>query len=140
MKKKVSVLFLSCCLLLLVVCGNRIKLELPDNAIQYTLQWNEELDCYELAYDGKIYRPYCAGDCTKAESVIGYYEESYENYTYMNYVLSYKGQSPDEWLVDACDEAADYVNGCTVGFIWKEVNVTNIPKGIEKETEYEWNN
>lgn len=141
MKKKVIVLSFVCYLLCLVGCGEKIKFVLPDNAIEYTVRNNEELDCLELLYDGKIYRPYCAAEVSHVDCIIGYYEEIHsENDKYMHYVFNLKGESSDEWLVEACDEGADYLNSCNIGFVWKEVNVTNIPKGIEKETEYEWNN
>lgn len=95
------------------------------------------MNCVELVYDGKIYQPYGIGDSTKVDSVIGYYEECYsENDIVITYVLSYNGQSPDEWLVTAGDDGTGHVNGCNIGVVWKEVNVTNIPDGIEKETDW----
>lgn len=107
------------------------------------MQDNEELGCIELVYDGKIYRPYCIGESGQLDSIIGYYKESYgENITYMHYVFNLKEQLSDEWLVSIGDDGAGNidVNGCNMPFVWKEINVTNIPEGIEKETEWSWNN
>ncbi|MCM1242879.1 MAG: hypothetical protein NC314_08565, partial [Roseburia sp.] len=50
-----------------------------------------------------------------------------------NRVYEYKGYSSDEWIVNS------YVSGLMDGsMLYKEINVSNIPDGLESE--YEWNN
>jgi hypothetical protein len=139
MKKNILLLVLITMIsFMLMSCGNKIDLQLTDSSVKYELRDNDELGCTELIIDDKIYRPYEPADISMAGEVVGYYNDADEDNA--DYVLSAVGQSTDEWLVTVLNNGSDkVVNGNNIGFLYKEVGVTNIPEGYEAEESYTWN-
>ena len=113
-------------------CGSEV--ELPQNPIVYEMNVNEEEGCSYLVEGNNIFIPYCAysegylGDC------IGYCDIPADEYTEASriYIFELKGFSSSEWIVETLS-----LNNCNEGMIWREVNATDIPDGLESE--YEWN-
>lgn len=85
---------------------------------------NEE--CVVIAWEGRQYVPYCVvskRDCGKQVGIV--YGDQEDK------VYEYPGCAPEEWIVNfrRRDEGA---------MLYREINVTEIPEGLESE--YEWNN
>lgn len=82
-------------------------------------------DYTAIIWEDKTYIPYCVVSRTECGNQIGILTDS-EN----NKIYEYKGYSTDEWIVDFY--ATD-----NIAMLMKEIDVTDIPAGLESE--YEWN-
>ena len=111
-------------LLLLAGCGS--KLQLPDNPVVFDTKDNGVY--MSIIWGDKEYVPYCAFDPSQVGECIGYYESS----GHKIFVCKLKGQSEDEWLVDAIG-----LDNCDEGMIFREKKTTSIPSGLSSD--YEWN-
>ncbi len=78
-----------------------------------------------IVWEDKTYVPYCAISKTDCGEQIGIVDgDKYDR------VYEYKGYSTDEWIINS------YVMDSAM--LHREINVTNIPDGLQSE--YEWNN
>lgn len=123
MKKK---LYSSICVLCLVAitlcaCGKQ-----EQELANMTTKVND--DYVSIIWEEKTYVPYCAISKKDCGEQIGIVDDDEDNRVY-----EYKGYSSDEWIVNS------YISGLMDGsMLYKEINVSNIPDGLESE--YEWNN
>lgn len=83
-------------------------------------------DYAAIVWEDKTYIPYCVISKTECGEQIGILDDSKDDKIY-----EYKDYSVDEWIIDFYA-----VDG--IAMLYREVNVTNIPDGLESE--YEWNN
>lgn len=83
-------------------------------------------DYVAIVWEDKVYVPYCVISKTECGEQIGTVDNSKDDKIY-----EYKGYSVDEWIIDFY--AVD-----NIAMLYREINVTNIPDGLESE--YEWNN
>ncbi|MBD5522072.1 MAG: hypothetical protein HDR03_12790 [Lachnospiraceae bacterium] len=105
--------------IMLCACG---KQELANMTTEVT-------DYYaSIIWKDKTYVPYCAISEKNRGKQIGIVDDDEDNRIY-----EYKGYSSDEWIVNS------YISGLMDGsMLYKEINVSDIPDGLESE--YEWNN
>lgn len=82
-------------------------------------------DYAAIVWGEKTYVPYCAVSKTDCGEQIGIVDGDGDDRVY-----EYKGYSADEWIVNY------YVMDSAM--LYREINVTNIPEGLQSE--YEWNN
>ena len=131
-KMKILLLFiLAICLLAGVYLFSCPKIQLPDNPRVYEQKIYKDEYAY-LAYEDKMFVPYCPYETGYLGECIGYYDilESENTEAGRVYVCELKGWSSDEWIVDVLD------TNCSEGMIWKEINAAEIPEGLTSE--YEW--
>lgn len=81
-------------------------------------------DYAAIVWDDKTYVPYCPISKTDCGVQIGIVDGDKDDRVY-----AYKGYSTDEWIINSLvmDSA----------MLYREINVTNIPDGLQSE--YEWN-
>lgn len=135
--KKYSILILIS-LLAVLFCGCGYKdviLNTPSNPMFFSISDHETYDCVQLEYQGKKYIPYCAASVSMCDKVIGYYNDDEMTV----YVLSYKGKSSDEWIIDCIGNEGERVSGHNIGMLLREESVKEIPKELQGKSEYEWN-
>ena len=121
MKKKIALVISVFMILLLSACSKQGQ-DLEDMASGHG-------DGYvTIVWDDKTYVPYCAISNSKRGKQIGIVDGDEDDRVY-----EYKGHSTDEWLISRV------VSGLMdSAMLMREVNVTDIPEGLESE--YEWNN
>ena len=102
----------------------------------FTVSDHETYNCIQLEYQEKIYVPYCSASVPMCDKVIGYYNT--ENNMPV-YVLSCKDLSSDEWIIDCIGNEGEKVSGLNIGMIFREESVKEIPKELQGQSEYEWN-
>lgn len=118
MKKSIAAIISFLIILSLSACS-RQEQELADMTT---------LDCggyTAIVWDKNTYVPYCAiqrGDCGKQIGIVNSDKD--------DRVYEYKGYSSDEWIINAYT-----MDGA---MLYREINVTDIPEGLQSE--YEWNN
>jgi hypothetical protein len=116
MKKILSMLLIAIMILSLCACS---KQELADMT-------TEVYDDYSaIVWEDKTYVPYCAISKTDCGAQIGIVDGDKDDRVY-----EYKGYSTDEWIINY------YVMDSAM--LYREINVTIIPDGLQSE--YEWNN
>lgn len=132
MKKNKTFIIMLMIVSLLSGCGS--KIQLPENPMVYESGVNEELEYAYLAYEDKIYIPYCPYETKYLGDCIGYCDipEDENAEGGKVYICEMKGYSSEEWIIEISD------TNCTEGMIYREINTTNIPEGLSSE--YEWNN
>lgn len=81
-------------------------------------------DYTAIVWEDKTYVPYCAISKTDCGEQIGIVDGDKDDKVY-----EYKGYSTDEWIINY------YVMDSAM--LYREINVTNIPDGLQSE--YEWN-
>lgn len=127
---KLAALLVAAGMCFLAGCGT--KLQLPETPVVYQRAVGDE---YVYLTEGdKVYVPYCPYKSNMLGKCIGYCDiESTENgETAREYICELKGYSSDQWIVEVLD------TGYTrEGMILRELNTTEIPKGLNSE--YEWN-
>ena len=127
---KKIILFVACIMIVLPLTGCRQKISIPDDPMVF-----EEKSCDDymaLTYEDKEYVPFCAYESKYLGECIGYYVcDDGEK----GYIFSFKGESPDEWIIDITS-----IDSCTEGMICREKNVTEMIDGLESPSEYTWNN
>ncbi len=116
MKKILSMFLLAIMILFLCACS---KQELAD----MTTEIHD--DYAAIVWEDKTYVPYCAISKADCGEQIGIVDGDKDNRVY-----EYKGYSTDEWIINS------YVMDSAM--LCREMNVTNIPDGLQSE--YEWNN
>lgn len=117
---------------LFFISGCGTKNVLPDAPIVFEQEVREEYA--SLTVDDKIYVPYCPLEKKYLGSCIGYCdipEEERANGARV-YIFEVKGFSSEEWIIETSS-----LNACKEGMILREINATDIPKGLTSE--YEWN-
>ena len=114
--------------LLLASCGTEEKSGSPQ--ISFTTMQDENY--LALTHDGRIYVPFCAGSKSLMGACIGNYSADGSE-TNLVYVYAVKGQSPEEWLMDAAN------GNCSESMLYREQSVTDYPEGFAYEPEYWWN-
>ena len=92
------------------------------NPIIYEMSKTEDYNY--IIYQDKRYIPYSNINSNNRKDYLGYVGQNKEDEIY-----SYKNYSQDEWIIL-------YSKGKSM--LFKEQNITNIPKGLSSE--YEWNN
>ena len=131
MKKNKILIIMLMTMSFLSGCGS--KVQLSENPMVYESGVNEELEYAYLAYEDKIYIPYCPYEGKYLGDCIGYCDipedEKAEGGTV--YICEMKGYSSEEWIIEVLD------TNCREGMIYREINTTNIPEGLSSE--YEWN-
>lgn len=95
------------------------------NPILFEKQTNGEY-AY-IIYQDREYVPYCAFNPRERGKYLGYVGDDRADEIY-----TFKGYSETEWLISYLDSGL--MNDC---MLLKEKNVTDIPKGLSSE--YEWN-
>lgn len=114
--KRISSMFLIAIMILsLCACS---KQELAD----MTTEMHD--DYTAIVWEDKTYVPYCAISKTDCGEQIGIVDGDKDDKVY-----EYKGYSTDEWIINY------YVMDSAM--LYREINVTNIPDGLQSE--YEWN-
>lgn len=78
-----------------------------------------------IVWENKTYVPYCAISESDCGEQIGIVDGDKDDRVY-----EYNGYSTDEWIINS------YVHDGAM--LLREINVTDIPDGLESE--YEWNN
>ncbi len=132
------------CLLAVLLCGcesdDRVRLHMPSDPMVFTESSHETYNVMKLEYEGKNYIPYCSAAymTMQCDEVIGYYIASNDSTIY---VLSYKGLSSDEWIIECSGEEGDAVSSHDIDFLLRRESVTEIPEELQglAEEEYEWN-
>lgn len=120
-KKVLGIYILGVCILGLTGCGY-------DKSNPIVFEQASTEDYAYIIYGDREYVPYSACSPKDRTKYLGYIKgnEQEEIYTFKNY-------SEEEWLINLLNTGA--TKEC---MLWKEKNVTNIPKGLSSE--YEWNN
>ncbi len=77
-----------------------------------------------IVWEDRTYVPYCAIPKRDCGEQIGIVDGDKDNRVY-----EYKGYSADEWIINSY--------GMDSAMLLKEIDVTDIPAGLESE--YEWN-
>ena len=77
-----------------------------------------------IVWEDRTYVPYCAIDKAQCGQQIGIIDHDEDDK-----VFEYKGYSVDEWIINY------YVMDSAM--LYREINVTDIPRGLQSE--YEWN-
>lgn len=114
--KRISSMFLIAIMILsLCACS---KQELAD----MTTEMHDDYSA--IVWEDKTYVPYCAISKTDCGEQIGIVDGDKDDKVY-----EYKGYSTDEWIINY------YVMDSAM--LYREINVTNIPDGLQSE--YEWN-
>ena len=121
MKTKI-VLIISVFMILLLSSCSRQEQDLEDMA-------SGKGDGYvTIVWGDKTYVPYCAISMSDRGKQIGIVDGDEDHRVY-----EYEGYTPDEWVIDIV------VSGLMdSAMLMREINVTNIPEGLDSE--YEWNN
>ena len=119
MKKKLHcILSLFCFMsIMLCACGKSTKL-IDMSAV-------EGDEYVSIKWGDRVYIPFCAVSKNDCGTQIGYLDGESDNM-----VCEYKNYPTDEWI-------ASYLTADCGAMLFKEVNVTNIPDGLESE--YKWN-
>ena len=109
--KKILFILIASLMLLLCACNNNlINMTSSDNGESTSIIWED-----------RIYKPFCVvskNDCGKK---IGYLNNEKDN------VISiYKDLSQEEWI-------ANYLTVDGGAMLYKEINVTDIPDGMQSE-------
>ena len=108
--------------------------------IEYSYEYYKKEKEWVLKKDDKIFVPYCNASpawCGNpigtymSETIVGLGEQKEEKI----YVFELIGSSPDAWLVDAFDDGSGHVSGHNIGFLYKEISVTEIPALVKTESE-----
>ena len=140
MKKFLIITLIS--ILMITGCGvGKVTVTMPSDPIVFKMDDHEEYDCIVLEYNGKVYLPYCAGDPSMCDEVIGYYDINESEITDLTraYVLSCKELSSEEWVIDCCGDEGDSVTGHNIGMLFREESVKDIPNALQGQSEYIWN-
>ncbi len=116
MKRYINIMLASIMIFVLTACGNK---ELAD----MTTEINN--DYASIVWGDKTYVPYCVLSNKDCGELIGIVDGDKDDKVY-----EYKGYSADEWIITS--HAHDG------SMLYKEMNVSDIPDGLESE--YEWNN
>ncbi len=136
MKKKYLVFLCLMTMVFVTACGNKNKDVKKEDLKEYVIEDSKQFDVMEIKYNGKVYRPFAAAKPSDADTIIGYYKQDGE----YNSVYTLKDTKSDNWIVDVMSDVNEEPKGHSMGFIWKEINEKNIPKGIEVDPEYKkWN-
>lgn len=124
-KKAINILFL----ILFFVCFNGCGMNSarPEVLINFERGINEDEGYAFIAWDERIYIPYCAVKKSKRGNLIGIAAEDEEDQIY-----EFNGYSTKEWLISYLD--VQLMPDC---MLLREVNTTDIPEGLSSE--YEWN-
>lgn len=120
MKKKLCRGICLWCLVTITLCACG-KQELAD----MTTEVNDDYSA--IIWENKTYVPYCAFSKTDCGEQIGIVDSDKDDKVY-----EYKGYSTDEWIINIYERNLDTV------MLYKEINVSDIPDGLQSE--YEWNN
>ncbi len=115
-KMIISMLLISVILVSLCACSKQ------EEMAEMTTQAHEDYSA--IVWENKVYVPYCAVSKAACGKQIGTVDGDQDDRVY-----EYKGYSADEWIVNA------YVMDSAM--LCRELNVTNIPDGLQSE--YEWN-
>ena len=115
MKRMLPFMFIMTVIISLCSCS---KQDLADMATSV----NDEYAA--IVWEDRTYVPYCAIDKTQCGQQIGIIDNDEDDK-----VFEYKGYSVDEWIINY------YVMDGAM--LYKEINVTDIPGGLQSE--YEWN-
>ncbi len=116
MKQTLSVFLIAIMLFSLCACS---KQEIVDMTTE------ENGDYVAIVWDSRTYIPYCAISKSDCGSQIGIVDGNKDDRVY-----EYKDFPTDEWIINS------YVMDSAM--LCREVNVTDIPNGLQSE--YEWNN
>lgn len=115
MKRTLFMLLIAIIMLSLCACA---KQELAD----MTTEVHD--DYAAIVWEDKTYVPYCAISKAECGEQIGIVDGEKDNRVY-----EYKDYSVDEWIINSL-----VMDGA---MLYREINVTNIPDGLQSE--YEWN-
>ncbi len=115
-KMIISMLLISVILVSLCACSKQ------EEMAEMTTQAHEDYSA--IVWETKVYVPYCAVSKAACGKQIGIVDGDQDDRVY-----EYKGYSAEEWIVNA------YVMDSAM--LCRELNVTNIPDGLQSE--YEWN-
>ena len=123
MKKRLLTILLMVFVLMITGCGNSNSVEeLAD------MTTSSEDGYTAIVWGENTYVPYCAIQRNECGKQIGFVDGDKDNRVY-----EYDGYSTDEWIISI------YVSGLMDGaMLYREINVTDIPDGLQSE--YEWNN
>lgn len=119
-EKIISVISLCTLTILLIACGK--------SATQLENMKSQETSEYiEIIWGNRVYVPFCAINNNQRGKQIGIVDENKNDQVY-----EYKNYSTDEWIISFYESGE-----MDASMLMKEVNVTEIPNGLESE--YEWN-
>ncbi|MCM1057070.1 MAG: hypothetical protein NC517_05620 [Firmicutes bacterium] len=123
MKKRVCRMICLCSFMLIMLCACGRKQNLADDLVDMSTVVNDEYCA--IVWEGRTYVPFCAVSKNDCGTQIGYVDGEMDNR-----VCEYKDYSTAEWI-------ANYLTVDGGAMLWKEINVTDIPEGMESE--YDWN-
>ena len=115
MKRIFSFMFIMTVIISLCSCSKQVLADM-------TTSVNDKYAA--IVWEDRTYVPYCAIDKTQCGRQIGIVDNDKDDK-----VFEYKGYSVDEWIINY------YVMDSAM--LYKEINVTDIPSGLQSE--YEWN-
>lgn len=120
MKMKLYNVIYLCIIISATFCACGTKQDLADMN-------TKEGDGYvAISWNDKTYVPYCAFSKNKCGRQIGIVDGDEDDK-----VFEYNGYSSDEWIINY------YANNMDTVMLLREINVTDIPDGMQSE--YEWN-
>lgn len=119
MKKKLYGIVCLCSLVLIVLCACGKDTNLID------MSTTEDDEYMAIIWEDRTYVPFCTISKSDCGTQIGYL-----NGETNDSICEYKDYPTDEWI-------ANYLMADGGAILFKEVNVTHIPDGLESE--YEWN-
>ena len=129
----VSSIFIFICIVILVKLGKSeemLALEVGSSTPVYKQNYDMSDDTWTIEYEEKVFKPYCVGDIKKVDNeLIGYVKE-HNNIS--KYIFKVKDQSVDDFIITISDNVLNHVSGSNIGFIYKNVNLSDIPYGIDK--------
>lgn len=120
MKKKLYGNICLWCLIAITLCACG-KQEL----VNMTTEVNDDYSA--IIWEDKTYVPYCAFSKADCGEQIGIVDSDKDDKVY-----EYKGYSTDNWIINIYGRNLDTV------MLYREINVSDIPDGLQSE--YEWNN
>lgn len=119
MKKKLYGIVCLCSLVLIVLCACGKDTNLID------MSTTENDEYMAIIWEDRTYVPFCTISKSDCGTQIGYLNGETDDS-----ICEYKDYPTDEWI-------ANYLMADGGAILFKEVNVTHIPDGLESE--YEWN-
>ncbi|MCR5609980.1 MAG: hypothetical protein K6G26_13055, partial [Lachnospiraceae bacterium] len=129
----ISSIFIFICIVILVKLGKSeemLTLEVNSNTTLCSQNYDMNDKTWTIEYKDNIYKPYCVGDIKKVDNeLIGYVKE-HNNIS--KYIFKVKDQSVDDFIITISDNGLNHVSGSNIGFIYKNVNLSDIPYGIDK--------
>lgn len=106
------------------------RLVLPENPLVFQTENSGEY--LALVCGERYYVPYAAVGTSAIGDCIGYYETTEEQTTYREYICTFPGYAPQDWIVSVMG-----LENCNEAMLYREIHVTELSADIYNE--YPWN-